>query len=95
MVRHCLLVATAALALAACGRGAERGDAPAGNTATVVYATTECTVVNADGERCDRKTCKEDARSDCASFSDRCTRYGHTYEGSDSAGTCVREDQIT
>ena len=31
----------------------------------VIYATTECVTPNSDGVRCDKKTCKKDANSDC------------------------------
>ena len=56
--------------------------------------TTQCTVPNADGVRCDRKTCKKDAQSDCSVFQDRCTQSGHTYEGDADKGTCIRGDQV-
>ena len=94
MSRQSLLVLTIAIGLAGCGWGTKKEDVLSGDKTTVVYATTQCTVPNADGVRCDRKTCKEDARSDCASFGDRCTQYGHTYEGNDSSGTCIRGDQV-
>ena len=94
MTRQLLLIATTSLVLAGCDRGPTSQEAPPRNGTTVVFATTQCTVPNADGVRCDRKTCKEDARSSCASFSDRCTQSGHSYEGDDSAGTCIRGDQI-
>ena len=98
MARHYLIISTATLALAACSwvakKEADKGDVLGGSKTTVVYATTQCTVPNADGVRCDRKTCKEDAASNCASFKDRCTQYGHSYEGNDSSGTCIRGDQV-
>ena len=55
-----------------------------------VYATTNCTVPNADGVRCDVKTCKKDAASDCGMFRDRCTQSGHQYSGNNDEGTCTR-----
>ncbi len=94
MARQSLLVLTIAIGLAGCGLGTKKDDVLSGEKSTVVYATTQCTEPNADGVRCDRKTCKEDARSNCANFSDRCTKSGHTYEGSDSSGTCIRGDQV-
>jgi hypothetical protein len=95
MTRRFSLIMITAVAITACGRGGKTDDVLSGTqTTTVVYATTQCTVPNADGVRCDKKTCKEDARSNCASFSDRCTKSGHTYEGSDSAGTCIREGHV-
>jgi hypothetical protein len=56
----------------------------------VIYATTECTVPNGDGVRCDRKTCKADQAGDCSIFMDRCTESGHNYEGDKNQGTCIR-----
>jgi len=93
MPRQFLFIVTAALGLSACGWGAKKDDVLSGNETTVVYATLQCTEPNADGVRCDRKTCKEDAQSNCSTFSDRCTQSGHRYEGNDSAGTCIRGDQ--
>ena len=58
-----------------------------------VAKTTNCTVPNADGVRCDVKTCKADARSDCAIFQDRCTQSGHSYSGDKTSGTCTRGDR--
>ena len=57
-----------------------------------VAKTTNCTVPNSDGVRCDVKTCKADARSDCAVFQDRCTQSGHSYSGDKASGTCTRGD---
>lgn len=92
MARQFLLVVVA-LGLTACNWFAKKDDVLSSTGTKVVYATTQCTVPNADGVRCDRKTCKKDARSDCAVFSDRCTQSGHTYEGNDDSGTCIRGDQ--
>ena len=39
---------------------------------SVVYATTECTQGNADGVRCDKKTCKTGAKSDCNDVASKC-----------------------
>jgi hypothetical protein len=52
--------------------------------------TTTCTVDNADGVRCDVKTCKADAASDCSKFKEACTNSGHSYEGNADKGTCTR-----
>ena len=55
-----------------------------------IARTTQCTVPNSDGVRCDVKTCKADAASDCAIFQDRCTQSGHSYSGDKNQGTCTR-----
>lgn len=51
---------------------------------------TRCTVPNADGVRCDVKTCKADAASDCSTFEVGCTTHNHTYTGDKNSGTCTR-----
>ena len=81
------------LALAACRKEAP-ADVMAGTKPITVARTTQCTVPNADGVRCDKKTCKKDQRSDCAIFADRCTQSGHTYDGDVDSGTCTRGDQV-
>ena len=93
MMRQALTIVAIVLATAGCKKGAKE-DVLGAPTTKVVYATTQCTVPNDDGVRCDRKTCKKDASSDCASFKDRCTQYGHSYEGNDDSGTCIRGDQV-
>jgi hypothetical protein len=60
------------------------------NGSQPVFKTTQCTVPNADGVRCDVKTCKADAASDCSRFKEGCTNYGHSYEGNNDGGTCRR-----
>ncbi len=60
------------------------------NRSTKVSKTTNCTVPNADGVRCNVKTCKADTASDCAIFADRCVESGHSYSGSKESGTCTR-----
>jgi hypothetical protein len=60
------------------------------NGPTPVYKTTQCTVPNADGVRCNVKTCKADQASDCAVFADRCVQSGHSYSGNKDSGTCTR-----
>lgn len=70
--------------------GSGRGGDVLGTKGTVVYATTECVQGNADGVRCDKKTCKTDAKSDCNDFASRCIYYGHQYDGTRTEGTCTR-----
>jgi hypothetical protein len=72
------------------GAGAKGGDGGKGGGTTVVYATTECTHGNADGVRCNEKTCKADNKSDCTDFARGCVEYGNYYKGSNDAGTCTR-----
>jgi hypothetical protein len=55
-----------------------------------VFKTTKCTVPNADGVRCNVKTCKADEASNCAVFADRCVESGNDYEGNSQSGTCKR-----
>jgi hypothetical protein len=55
-----------------------------------IAKTTRCTVPNADGVRCDVKTCKADAASDCSTFEVGCTTHNHTYTGDKNSGTCTR-----
>ena len=93
MTRQVLLALTAVLVLAGCRKDAS-ADVLSGTKATTIARTTQCTVGNADGVRCDKKTCKKDTRSDCAIFADRCTQSGHTYDGNDDEGTCTRGDQV-
>ena len=92
MGRQILLIAVAALAIAGCNWFKKPDDVL--GTTKVIYSIEQCTVPNADGVRCDEKTCKEDASSNCAGFKDRCTQSNHRYEGNDSAGTCIRGDQV-
>ena len=94
MQRQSLIILTVTVTLAACSNKGAREDVLAGTKTTVVAKTTQCTVPNADGVRCDKKTCKKDAASDCGAFMDRCTQSGHTYEGNADSGTCIRGDQV-
>jgi hypothetical protein len=55
-----------------------------------IARTTRCTTPNADGMRCDVKTCKADAKSDCSTFEIGCTTHNHTYTGDKDNGTCTR-----
>jgi hypothetical protein len=93
MMRQIALITIIALGVAGCGKG-KKEDVLSGTTTTAVAKTVQCTEPNADGVRCDRKTCKKDAASDCGIFMDRCTQSGHTYEGNADSGTCIRGDQV-
>jgi hypothetical protein len=84
-----LLACTALLVGTACSR--KPADVMDSDNGTQPIAkTTRCTVPNADGVRCDVKTCKADAQSDCSTFEIGCTTYNHTYTGNNDAGTCTR-----
>jgi hypothetical protein len=102
MTQHIASILAAAVLLAACAPqqhqkgadvmatgGAKGGGATGGGT-TVVYAETNCTHGNADGVRCNEKTCKADSKSDCTDFARGCVEYGNYYKGSNDAGTCTR-----
>ena len=52
--------------------------------------TTQCTVPNSDGVRCNVKTCKADQESDCSEFAGYCLADGHHYSGTRDGGTCTR-----
>jgi hypothetical protein len=67
---------------------AKANDGKTGKQTT--FKTTNCTVPNADGVRCDTKTCKADAASDCSRFMEGCVNYGNNYSGSKEGGTCTR-----
>jgi hypothetical protein len=94
MTQQFLLVLTMTAALAGCGPRGAKEDVLADTKTTVVAKTVQCTEPNADGVRCNRKTCKKDAASDCSVFQDRCTQSGHSYEGNADSGTCIRGDQV-
>ncbi len=84
-----LLLCTALLVVTACTKKpADVMDTD--NGTQPIAKTTRCTVPNADGVRCDVKTCKADAQSDCSTFEIGCTTYNHTYTGNNDAGTCTR-----
>jgi hypothetical protein len=87
-----LIAASAAILLAvACGRS--RPDLPVldhTDDTQVVFATTNCTIKNSDGKRCNEKTCKTDEESNCEYFASRCLATGHSYSGTKDAGTCTR-----
>ena len=92
MKRLVVLIAAASLA-SACGPKKSE-DVLTQQGVTPVARVTQCTQGNADGVRCDRKTCAKDSRSDCAIFRDRCKASGHDYEGNDDSGTCIRREEI-
>ena len=94
------IAAAAVLLLAACNPqqkgadvlasgGGKGGGASIGGT-TVIAAELNCTHPNADGVRCNEKTCKADSKSDCTDFAKGCVEYGNYYKGSNDAGTCTR-----
>lgn len=91
MVRQVLSITMIAAGLVACGPKNGGPDILQDNKVTTIARETKCTVGNADGVRCDRKTCKKDQRSDCTDFADRCQKYGHTYEGDNDSGECIRD----
>lgn len=90
------IVLTCVVFFVATGCSRERGEdvLNVDNTSQPVAKTTKCTVPNSDGVRCDVKTCKADAASDCAVFQDRCTQSGHSYSGDKNSGTCTRGDGV-
>jgi hypothetical protein len=76
-----------------CGREATKPDTAVLDQdlkGQVVFATTNCEVGNADGQRCDKKTCRTDDKSNCEYFASRCLATGHSYSGDKDAGTCTR-----
>ena len=84
-----LLLCTALLVVTGCSK--KPADVmETDNGSQPIAKTTRCTVPNADGVRCDVKTCKADAASDCSTFEIGCTTYNHTYTGNKDAGTCTR-----
>jgi hypothetical protein len=84
-----LLLCTALLVVIGCSK--KPADVMDSDNGTQPIAkTTRCTVPNADGVRCDVKTCKADAASDCSTFKIGCTTYNHTYTGDNDSGTCTR-----
>ena len=85
-----ILIACAVL-LVASGCSSPPGDVmESDNGPQPIAKTTRCTVPNADGVRCDVKTCKADAASDCSTFEIGCTTHNHTYTGDQNSGTCTR-----
>ena len=92
-MNRALLTCVVFFAVAGCSRGETSQDVlNVDNGRPPVAKTTNCTVPNADGVRCDVKTCKADAASDCGIFQDRCTQSGHQYSGDKNSGTCTRGD---
>ena len=89
-----LLVCTVLLIAHGCSKPPAGDLMDTDNGPQPVARTTKCTVPNSDGVRCDVKTCKADAASDCASFKDRCQQSNHTYSGDANSGTCTRGDGV-
>ena len=94
MVWQLLSITALALSIGNCGKQVKEDVMAGATTPTSVARTVQCTEPNADGVRCNRKTCKKDAASDCSIFMDRCTQSGHSYEGNADEGTCIRGDQV-
>ena len=90
MIRRAVSIAAIALLFASCTKQAKNDVLSTTQPPKVIYATTQCTVANADGVRCDQKTCKADQAGDCSIFMDRCTEAGHNYDGDKNQGTCIR-----
>ena len=86
-----VLIASIASAIAlSCSKAKAPDVLDQGNEPQATARTLQCTVPNSDGVRCDVKTCKADAASDCAQFKDGCVNNNHTYSGDDQSGTCKR-----
>jgi hypothetical protein len=85
-----LLAAVVSLVAIGCSKTATPDVLDADNGPQPIAKTTRCTVPNADGVRCNVKTCKADAASDCSTFEICCTTYNHTYTGDKNSGTCTR-----
>lgn len=93
-MKRILLACIPLLVAAACSRDKAPDVMDSDNGPQPIAKTTQCTVPNSDGVRCDVKTCKADAQSDCAVFQDRCTQSGHSYTGDKNQGTCTRGASI-
>jgi len=90
MPKSILLASVALFVAAACAREKAPDVMNTDNGSQPVARTTQCTVPNADGVRCDVKTCKADGASDCSRFEEGCVNSNHTYTGDKNAGTCKR-----
>jgi hypothetical protein len=53
----------------------------------VIYNTRNCTNWDAERQRCNVKTCRQDASSDCQQFAAACLDTGHHYSGTKEGGT--------
>jgi hypothetical protein len=89
-LRGLVAVVGSILILTACEWGATPDVLDQKTDGKVIYATTECVTPNSDGVRCDKKTCKKDADSDCKDFARACLNTGHQYTGTENEGTCDR-----
>ena len=76
------------LVLTACERAPQR-DVLADQGTKAIAMTVNCVEKVSDGT-CNKKTCKKDARSDCADFGAACIKSDHKYEGTKDEGTCTR-----
>ncbi len=85
-----LLACTVLMVASGCSKPPGADVLDTDNGAQPIAKTTRCTVPNADGVRCDVKTCKADASSDCSTFEIGCTTHNHTYTGDKDSGTCTR-----
>ena len=85
-----ILLACALVFIAGCSKEPAEDILEGDNGPQPIARTTKCTVPNADGVRCDVKTCKADAASDCSKFEDGCVTHNHTYTGNKDSGTCTR-----
>ena len=90
-MRPLIVAVGSTLILTACEWGVTTDVLGPAKDGQVVYATTECVTPNADGVRCDKKTCKRDADSNCADFAQKCLDNGHNYSGNNNEGTCTRQ----
>lgn len=77
------------LASTACEKAPAQTDVLAESRDVAVGRTVQCTEPVSDGT-CNEKTCKKDARSDCADFGKACIDGDHKYEGTRDEGTCTR-----
>jgi hypothetical protein len=89
-VKQILLACAVLLIAGGCSNAPSVDVMEADNGPQPIAKTTRCTVPNADGVRCDVKTCKADAASDCSTFEIGCTTHNHTYTGDKNSGTCTR-----
>lgn len=75
-------------ALAACERPPQI-DVLGEDKSSVIAMTVNCVEKVSNGT-CNKKTCKKDAKSDCADFGAACIKSDHKYEGTRDEGTCTR-----
>ena len=78
-----------ALTLAACDKRTGFDVLGPQKTSGAIAMTVKCLEPVSDGT-CNKKTCKQDAKSDCADFGAACIKSDHKYEGTKEDGTCTR-----